>query len=152
MSRVCAFVVLLGTLGASTSCSGECNNTAIYPDLVRIVVPLAIPTSGATICINNHCQPAFATDPNGPSPIIINGVVTPAPHAVALTHPQPGLGSGSVKIRLVTAGSAPIDATITTKPTTDTHRGCATQRLVSLQYDPSARNLAVGPDLPIYER
>ena len=150
LSRVCAFAVLLVPGGAATSCSRECN-ARFYDDLVRIAVPVPIPTSGATICVHDHCQPAFATDPDGPSSVIVNGVAAQYPHAVQII-PQPGLGSGSVKIRFVMAGSAPIDAVVTTKPKTDTHGGCATQRLVSLQYDPFTRNLAVGPDIPVYER
>ena len=147
---VCAFAVLLTAFAATTtSCSRECNKR-VYQDLVRIVVPATIPTSGATICVNDDCQPASATDPDGSSSVIVNGVTVQNPHAVQLYRQR--LRSGSVKIRFVMAGTAPIDAVITTRPTTDTHGGCATQRLVSLQYDPTTRSLALGPDIPSYAR
>ena len=146
----CAFAVLLAAIGATTtSCSPECN-AGLYEDLIRITVPATTPTSGATICVNDDCQPASGPDPGGPSSYILNGQTVQFPHAVQLY--RHGLGGGSVKIRFMMKGTSPIDAVITTRPTTDTHGGCATQRLVSLQYDPTTRNLVQGPDIPFYER
>ena len=135
MARVGAIAALLVPIGSTTACSTECNKR-LYDDIVQIELPPNVPTDSTRICVDESCQSA---DP-------LNGV-----HAVRVIVPG-RLKSGSVSIRFETQGTSPLEAVLSTKPTTDTHGGCATQRLVSLRYDAATGHLVPGPDIPLNYR